>query len=41
MGVGPHGVRTGPSDDELQELVYQLMADPVDVFTVGTDVTLE
>ena len=41
MGIGPHRVRTGPADDELQELVDQLVADPIDVFTVGTDVTLE
>ena len=41
MGIGPHRVRTGPPDHELEELVDQLVADPIDVFTVGTDVTLE
>jgi hypothetical protein len=41
MGIGPDRVRTGPPDGELQELVDQLMADPIDVFTVATDVTLE
>ena len=41
VGVGPDRVRTSPADDELQELVDQLVADPIDVFTVGTDVTLE
>ena len=41
MGIGPHRVGTGPADDELQELVDQPVADPVHVFTVGTDVTLE
>jgi hypothetical protein len=41
VGIGPDGVRTGPSDDELQELVDQLVADPIDAFTVGADVTLE
>jgi hypothetical protein len=39
--VGPDRVRTGPRDDELEELVDQLVADPIDAFTVGTDVTLE
>ncbi len=41
VGIGPNRVRTGPPHHELQELVDQLVADPVDVFTVGTDVTLE
>ena len=41
MGIGPNRVRTDPSDHELQELVDQQVADPIDVFTVGTDVTLE
>jgi hypothetical protein len=41
VGVGPDRVRTGPTDHELQELVDQLMADPIDAFTVGTDVPLE
>jgi hypothetical protein len=41
VGIGPHRVGTGPPDDELQELVDQLVADPIDVFTVRMDVTLE
>ena len=41
VGVGPHGVGTGPADHELQELVDQLVADPVLALTVRTDVTLE
>jgi hypothetical protein len=41
VGIGPHRVRTGSPHHELQELVDQLMADPVDAFTVGADVTLE
>ena len=41
VGIGPNRVRTGPADDELQELVDQVVADPIGVFTVGTDVTLE
>jgi hypothetical protein len=41
MGVAPHGVRTGPTHDELQELIDQLVADSVLALTVGTDVTLE
>jgi len=39
--IGPHGVGAGPTDHELQELVDQLVADLVDAFTIGTDVTLE
>ena len=41
MGIGPHRVRTGSAHHELEELVDQLVADPIDAFTVGTDVTLE
>jgi hypothetical protein len=41
VGIGPDRVRTGPADHEFEELVDQLVADPIDVFTVGTDVTLE
>jgi hypothetical protein len=41
MGIGPHRVGAGPTDNELQELVDQLVADPIDVFTVWPDVTLE
>jgi len=41
VGIGPHRVRTGSAHHELEELVDQPVADPIDVFTVGTDVTLE
>ena len=41
MGIGPDRVGAGSADHELQELVDQPVADPVVVFTVGTDVTLE
>ena len=37
MGIGPHRVRTGPARHELEELVDQLVADPIDAFTVGTE----
>ena len=41
MGIGPHRIRTGPANDELQELVDQRVADSVLDLTVGTDLTLE
>ena len=30
MGIGSHRIRTSPPDHELQELVDQLVADPID-----------
>jgi len=41
MGIGPHRIWSSPPNDELQELVDQLVADPVLMFAIGTDVILE
>jgi hypothetical protein len=41
MGVGPHRIGSGPADDELQELVYQRVADSVLDLTIGTELILE
>src|ERR1035437_8859836 len=39
--IGPHRIRTGSANHELQELVDQWVADSVLDLNVGTDVTLE
>jgi hypothetical protein len=41
MGIGPDRVRSSPPLRELQELVDQLMADPVLALTIGANPPLE
>jgi hypothetical protein len=41
MGIGPHRVRTSPRRRELQEVVDQVVADPIDALAVGEHNALE
>ena len=41
VGIGPHRARSAPGRGELQELIDQLVADPIGLLAVRTDRTLE